>query len=271
MSERADRVQLGSKLLELVDTHCHLDDESYAKDIDRVLDDSRALGVSRWIVVGFAPGRWATTLDVVRGVAGMSHMLGVHPGHASEWSSAVAARLGSLVATTRPVAIGEIGIDLFRGETNISQQLSAFDAQLDLALDHGLPAVIHMRSAETEVLNLILSREALPHLVFHSFDGSARLRDVILERCFTIGFGGLATKGPAADLREVIKTIPLGQIVLETDAPYLTPRGVKGSRNVPGNIPIIAGFLAGLLNTSVPEVARVTTDNAERVFGLIRG
>lgn len=271
MSERADRLPLSSEPPELVDTHCHLDDESYAGDLDRVLDDSRARGVGRWIVVGFAPGRWATSLDVVQGVPGMSHMLGVHPGHASEWSPAVAAQLESVVTTTHPVAIGEIGIDLFRGEINISEQLSAFDAQLDLALDHGLPAVIHMRSAETEVLNLLLNRQALPHLVFHSFDGSARLRDVILERGFTIGFGGLATKRPAANLREIIKTIPLDEMILETDAPYLTPRGAKGSRNVPGNISIIAGFLANLLDTPVSKVATVTTANAERVFGLTRG
>jgi len=270
MNEGVDPGPVSGTPAELIDTHCHLDDECYAGDLGRVIEDSRARGVNRWIVVGFAPERWNSTLAVVRQVPGMSHMLGVHPSYADDWSPALAAGLESLVASTHPVAIGEIGIDLFRGETNISQQLSAFDAQLDLTIDHGVPAVIHMRSAETEVLRLILSRRTLPHLIFHSFDGSAQLRDVILDHGFTIGFGGLATKRSADNLRDVIKTIPLDQIVLETDAPYLTPRGAKGGRNVPGNVAIIARSLADLLNTSVTEVATVTTTNAERVFGLTR-
>lgn len=268
MSERAKPGPVASKPPLLVDTHCHLDDECYAGDIDRVIEDSRARGVNRWIVVGFAPERWASTLAVVREVPGMSHTLGVHPGHADIWSSTVAARLDSLVTTTLPAAIGEIGVDLFRGETNISRQLAAFDAQLDLAIAHGLPAVIHMRAAEAEVLSLILSRQALPHLVFHSFDGTARLRNLIVDRGFTIGFGGLATKRSAENLRKVIKTIPLEQVVLETDSPYLIPRGVKGSRNSPGNVAIMADSLAHLLSTSLSQVARATTSNAERVFGL---
>lgn len=268
MSAPDDRHPARSAPQPLIDTHCHLDDERYRGDMERVIEDSRARGVNRWIVVGFAPERWTSTLDVVREVPGMSHMLGVHPGHADDWSPVVTGRLRSLVRNTRPVAIGEIGIDLFRGETNGSRQLSAFDDQLDIALEHGLPAVIHMRAAETEVLNLILSRPTLPHLVFHSFEGSTRLRDVVVDRGFTIGFGGLATRTSAAELRDVIKTIPLDQMVLETDSPYLTPRGVKGSRNVPGNTAIVAGFLAELMDTSLSEVAMVTTTNAERVFGL---
>jgi TatD DNase family protein len=254
----------------LIDTHCHLDDDVYAEDLEGVLKESRSRGVDRWINVGFAPDRWDSTLDLTRKTPGMSHMLGLHPGHAGEWSAHVSDRLVSLVASTRPVAIGEIGLDFFRGETNVAAQRRAFDSQLELAVERELPAVIHMRAAEDEVLDLLRSRRVLPRLVFHSFEGSARLRDFVLETGSMIGFGGIATRSSAADLREVIRTILLDQIVLETDSPYLIPKGARGRRNVPGNIPIIADVLAGLLGTSFAEVASATTRNAERIFGLAR-
>lgn len=252
----------------LVDTHCHLDDKAYQGVFQRVLDNSRARGVTRWIVVGFAPDRWESTLDVARDVPGMSYMLGLHPGRADEWSPSVSDRLQSLLASTRAVAIGEIGLDFFRGETNSSAQMVAFNDQLDQAVDRNLPAVIHMRSAENELLRLLRSRQALPPLVFHSFDGTMGLRDFIIDNGSVVGIGGLATRTSATDLREVIRTIPLDQMVLETDSPYLIPKGARGRQNVPGNVAVIAKFLAGFLNRPLDEVAETTTRNAERTFRL---
>lgn len=253
----------------LVDTHCHLDDDVYAADLESVIEESRSRGVTRWINVGFEPERWHSTVALSNRVEGMSHMLGLHPGHAEEWSPDLRARLESLVTISQPVAIGEIGLDFFRGETNASAQRIAFDEQLDLAVELNLPAVIHMRAAEDEVLGLLKSRRTLPHLVFHSFEGTMRLRDFVVEHKSTIGFGGLATRASAADLRLLIGTIPLDQIVLETDSPYLVPTGTKGRRNVPGNVAAIAKFLARFSGTSVAGVADATTRNAERAFGLV--
>lgn len=267
---RADNQEAG-RLPALIDTHCHLDDEAYADDLEDVLQQSRSRGVSRWINVGYAPNRWSSTLRLMQMVPGMSHMLGLHPGYADEWSSNVSHQLHSLVASTQPVAIGEIGLDFFRGETNLAAQLRAFGDQLDLAVERGLPAVIHMRAAENELLNLLQSRQTLPLLVFHSFEGSARLRDFVLETGSMIGFGGMATRASARDLREVIRTVPLDRIVLETDSPYLVPQGARDRRNVPANVVDIANFLAGMKDASLAHVAAVTTQNAERAFGLDKG
>ncbi len=256
----------------LVDTHCHLDDEVYDEDLDDILEQSRSRGVCRWINVGFAPHRWCPTLRLAERIPGMSYMLGVHPGHADEWSPVIRDRLLSLIEASRPVAIGEIGLDFFRGETNTSAQERAFQEQLDLAIQHELPAVIHMRAAEDEVLMLLRNRQVLPSLVFHSFEGDPQLRDFVLERGAAIGFGGLATRTSAADLRKIIRTIPLEQIVLETDSPYLIPRGGRGRRNVPGNVAVIARALAQLFGVSPASVAGTTTRNAERIFkGIGKG
>lgn len=252
----------------LVDTHCHLDGEVFENDLDSVLSESRRHGVTQWINVGFAPARWRPTIALAAHVEGMFHMLGLHPGHADEWSSDVCGALESLLTTTRPVAIGEIGLDFFRGETNEPAQRTAFEDQLDLAIALDLPAVIHMRAAENQVLDLIRHRRSLPPLVFHSFEGTVRLRDFVVEHGSTIGVGGLATRTSAADLRQVIRTIPLDQIVLETDSPYLIPKGQRGRRNTPGNLTSIARLLADVFGEPLAEVAEATSRNADRIFRL---
>ncbi len=252
----------------LIDTHCHLDDDVFADDLESVLRDSRSRGITRWVNVGFEPARWRSTIALMRGIPGMFHMLGLHPGHAGEWSPELRTCLRSLLTTSQAVAVGEIGLDFFRGETNASTQRVAFDDQLDLAIELNLPAVVHMRAAENEVLGLLKARKVLPRLVFHSFDGTMPFRDFVVEIEAMVGVGGLATRASATDLRLVIETIPPHQILLETDSPYLVPKGARGRRNVPGNITDIADVLADLLGMTRAAIAGTTTGNAERVFGL---
>jgi TatD DNase family protein len=249
-----------------VDTHCHLDDEGFAADIAGVVAASSATGVDRMIVVGFAPDRWASSIDLASRFPGISCMLGVHPGNTDEWSAATERDLRQLVDQVRPVAIGEIGMDFYRGETNLVEQRTSFERQLGIALDTGLPAVIHMRNAETEVLDVLRATNPLPPLLFHSFDGSAELTGWILDHDAWVGVGGLATRGKATDLRRQLARIPLDRMVLETDSPYLVPSGFKHRRNTPESIPVIAGHLAQIKDCPVEAVAAVTTSNAEHLF-----
>jgi TatD DNase family protein len=252
--------------LRLVDTHCHLDDESFDGELDGVLDRATALGVTRWINVGYSPERWASSIELANRYAGMSHMLGLHPGHADLWSPAVRDELRKAIKESQPVAIGEIGLDFFRGETNESIQLEAFTAQLAIAREFGLPVAIHMRDSEPLLLETLRAETALPQILFHSFDGTAELTDWIIESGSYIGVGGLATRKKSAELRTQIARIPIDQIVLETDSPYLVPNGFKHRRNTPESIPFIAKALADLFQRDVADIARITTANAERLF-----
>lgn len=259
------------RLPRYVDTHCHLDDMSFDEDVGEVIRSSRAVGVDRCIVVGFSPDRWGTTLDLADRYSGIFVMLGVHPANAPEWTPPTADSLDKLIRQRRPVAIGEIGLDYYRGETNEQQQEAAFSQQLDLAVKQNLPAVIHMRSAESPVIALLNGRTNLPTLVFHSFDGTDRLTDWILDHDAYIGVGGLSTREKSADLRAQLKRIPLERMVLETDAPYLTPRGFHHRRNTPQSIPLIAAHLASLRGCSIQQVAEITTRNAAHLFPAIAG
>lgn len=254
--------------MELVDTHIHLDLEQFADDLDDVMDASRAAGVARWINVGFDERRWETTLALTERFDGLYAMLGLHPGNADDWSPRLFARLDALVRARRPVAIGEIGIDLYWRQDNLETQMEALRAQLDLAVETGLPAVIHMRDADAQTLEVLTTQRELPHIHFHSFDGGADLRAWAIEHKATIGVGGLITRKGTDGLRDWLSTLDRDRVVMETDAPYLKPRGIRGTRNQPAYLVKSALLLTELWTTDLESVARITTANAERIFSL---
>ncbi|MGI9254964.1 MAG: TatD family hydrolase, partial [Thermomicrobiales bacterium] len=131
-----------------------------------------------------------------------------------------------------------------------------------------VPDIIHQRAAESEILDVFESEQSLPALVLHSFDGSQRYAQFAISTGAIVGVGGLATKQASASLRTLLEMVPVNQIVLETDSPYLIPTGARGRRNVPANIPVIGRRLCSLWGLDEAEFARITTANARRVFGL---
>jgi len=251
---------------DLIDTHCHLDGEEFASDLDLVLKRAAQSGVTRWINVGYSLRRWQPTIDLTRVYRGMSCMLGIHPGHASEWNSETASELRRIVATGVPVAIGEIGLDFYRGETNVVEQVAAFTGQLSMAHEFGLPVSIHMRNAEQMVIDVLEAQPVLPVLLFHSFEGSDVLANWILQNDAYIGVGGLATRTKASTLRANITRVGLDRIVLETDSPYLVPSGFKHRHNTPESIPLILQTVADLFDIEQLAVAHRTTATASRIF-----
>jgi TatD DNase family protein len=254
----------------MIDTHCHLDDPSFAEDLDEVLAASRRAGVTRWILIGYAPGRWDDVAAMADGIAGMAYTLGVHPSHAQEWTPEIETRLRGALAESSAVAVGEFGLDFYRDNAPFEVQKTAMVGQLRIARDLGLPAIFHMRDAEEEMLKILDEQEALPRMVFHSFDGSARLTDWILEHEAWVGVGGLATRQKSEGLREELRRIPLDRLVLETDSPYLVPARQKDRRNVPAHVRTVAGLLAELFDMTLDDIAHATTRNAEDLFGRLQ-
>ncbi|MEJ7838427.1 MAG: TatD family hydrolase [Thermomicrobiales bacterium] len=252
-----------------MDTHCHLDTDVFSGDVEDVLDGARDAGVRAFVNVGFNPDTWASTIVLAQRHPDVNFALGLHPQDAKLWSRPTVNTLTRLIEEHRPVAIGEIGIDLFRGETNLDQQRLAFCDQLDLALAHRLPVIIHMRSAQSEVLETLVSREVNPRLLFHSFEGTEELTTFVAEHGSMVGIGGLATRSKSVTIRQQLEHIPLTHMVLETDSPYLVPAKTKGSRNTPMAIPKIAHVLSDLKSISLATVAAETTRNAETFFGRL--
>lgn len=253
--------------LRFVDTHTHLDDSAFEEDRDDVISRANAAGVHRMVNVGYAPARWQTTIALAAGSPDIAFSLGLHPGHADEWTDGLLAEL-ELLARNHPVAaIGEIGLDFALETPDPALQHRVFEAQLDLAQALDLPVIIHQRAAGSACAEVLGGAAPDQRVVLHSFDGNGALLELGLARGWTFGVGGLMTRKSSEELRLALKTIPLDRIVLETDSPYLVPRGLKTRRNTPESIPHIAEALAALLHLPVHDVAAITTATAEGIFG----
>jgi TatD DNase family protein len=251
--------------MRFIDTHAHLDDPQFP-DLAEVLAQTASAGIERVINIGYGPDRWQTTLDLANTYPIVAPVLGIHPLDSDQYSPGRFDELSTLIRSGLAIGIGEAGIDLFRDGPEIAVQRLAFDAQIELATETGLPLVIHQRAAEHEVYERLSQANPNLRVVLHSFDGTQKMIDLALDRGWYIGVGGLMTKQTSQALRELLKSVPLSQIVLETDSPYLVPAGVKSRRNTPANIPAIATHLASLTGRSITEISEVTTANAFAAF-----
>jgi TatD DNase family protein len=254
--------------MEFVETHGHLDDDAFANDLHQVIDGARAAGVRRFINIGYEPESWTRSLQLADLYPDISYALGMHPNSADRWTNDTAAQLERLLRTSNAVAIGETGLDYFRDWVDRSSQRASFRDQLELARQFSLPVVIHMRGDVEAEIVATLSDFVDVRVVFHSFDGSPELRNFALRRGDFFGLGGLMTRAGSAQLRETLRPVPLESIVLETDSPYLVPKGVKDRRNTPANVPIVAATVAELFGIGVERVAEQTTASAMQVFSL---
>jgi len=254
--------------LRFVDTHIHLDDAQFDEDRDDVIDAAHEVGVTRLINIGYEPGVWETTLALADRRPEIGFVLGLHPGSTDRWSAETFAVLSNLVQQRKPLAIGEIGLDYYWTSDNKVRQRDSFERQVELALDSRLPVVIHQRMAASDVHAILTAAPARLRVILHSFDGDVALADMAEERGWFLGVGGLATRRQAEGLRDRLARFPIEQLLLETDAPYLIPAGIKDRRNVPANIPVIADRLARLKGLPIEQIASVTSANAERAFSL---
>lgn len=253
----------------LVDTHCHLGDAGFAGDRAEALDRAAAAGVGHVVVVGESPEAAASALELARREPRVSATAGVHPHIASSWDDAAAAWLERQLGQARVVAAGEMGLDYHYDNAPREQQRSAFAAQLALAARAGKPAIIHAREADDDVAALLRNQpDAVA--ILHSFSGGDALLDVGIALGHYFSFSGMLTfrnwRRDAA-----VRRIPRDRLLVETDAPYLAPVPHRGKRNEPAFVVEVAKRLGEVLGLALDEVARLTTENAVRVFGFRLG
>lgn len=250
----------------LVDSHAHLDDPRFADDRDAVIVRARASGVIIVTVGGdLASSEEAVSLakrfDIVYAC------VGVHPHDARTVTPRVLDRLRCLVEQPKVVGIGEIGLDFYRDLSPRPLQEQALREQLRLAHAVGLPVVLHSRDAHGELLR-VLREEGPPAGVFHCFSGDASVAARALELGFYISFAGSITYAKTVEVAEACRAVPDDRLLVETDAPYLTPVPWRGKRNEPAYVELVAAKVAEVRGTTLPVVASVTTANARSLFGL---
>ncbi len=263
----------------LIDSHCHLDQEHFDADRGEVLARAATAGVERIVI----PAIDLENLDKVLALADSDERLfaavGIHPNSTANWRDEDIDVLRQTAGHARVVAIGEIGLDNYWHDATPAQQERALWAQLKLAADVGKPVIIHSREANDQVATMLREWVASAHFrssplarrefcgVLHAFSGDLALAQQAYDWGFVLSLGGPVTYKSAHALHALVPHLRLDRLMLETDAPYLTPHPLRGKRNEPAYVAMVAEQIARLRGTTVEEVATVTSQVAERFFG----
>jgi len=252
--------------MELFDSHLHLEDEAFDADRGQVLARARAAGVVGMITVGSDVASSAAAVALADRHRDVHAAVGVHPQEAEQATAEAMDELRRMAAHPRVVAIGETGLDYVRGPDG-EMQRRAFRQHLRLAAELDLPVIIHCREASGDVL-AILGEWGAVRAVMHAFSGSVETARRCVDAGYAISLGGPVTYRNARQVLEVARWVPAAALLLETDAPVLTPEPFRGRRNEPAYLGHIAARLAALRGATPGEIAAVTTANARRVFRL---
>jgi TatD DNase family protein len=262
--------------MRLVDTHCHLDFERFDDDRESVITRAAENGLERLLVP-------AIDLDTSRAAVKLSleyesvyAAVGVQPNSGLSWKDSTLKELIALADNARVVAIGEIGLDYYWDKAPKNIQHSIFEQQLDLAQQLQLPVIIHNREATEDTLAILLTWQqgllaadsplADRPGVLHSYSGDAAQAQQALAAGFYLGISGPVTFKNAHTLHQVVAEVPIERLLLETDAPYLTPHPYRGQRNEPAYVRYMAEKISEIKNMPLEQVAQNTTENATRLF-----
>lgn len=256
-------------MIEFVDTHCHIHFSDYELDSEQVIRDAKDVGVTRLMCVG------CTLQDSKLGIAMAERhenvwaTIGLHPHEAKEYVNApkLLQEFRDLVQAPKVVAIGETGLDYYYNHSDSKSQAELLRFQLTLAQEHNLPVIFHVRDAFEDFLP-IYDEFKLPGVI-HSFSAGQKEIGQILSRGLSIGLNGIMTFTKDQKQLEAIKTIPLDKIVLETDAPFLTPTPYRGTICQPKHVVTTAEFLSKLYDCPLTTFAATTTKNATALFNLV--
>ena len=257
--------------MNLVDSHCHLDDEKFDADRDATIERARAAGVERMMAIGTGDGPpdLEAALRLARQHDFIYATVGVHPHDAAKATQGTFARLAELAGEAKVLAIGEIGLDYHYDFSPRDVQRRVFEQQLELAARARKPIVIHTREAWDDTLALIRDHGLPFGGIMHCFTGSPKEAEEALSLGFHLSFGGILTFPKADDVREAAARAPEGRLLIETDSPYLAPIPHRGRRNEPAFLAETARRLAEVRATSPENIASITTQNFNRLFKLV--
>ena len=255
--------------MEFVDTHTHLSDEAFAGEVEAVVQRALDAGVVQMLQADTCSQERTAMYELCSTYPGVLYpMLGLYPGNVDEnWRDELDSMLP--YRSRGPVAIGEIGLDYHYGADTAALQKEAFKAQLELARDWDLPVNIHLRDATEDFFSVMEECRGM-HLRgnLHAFSGSAEVFERVQRYGeWYVGIGGVLTFKKARIATDILR-IPLERILLETDAPYLAPTPLRGTRNESSNVPRIAAYLAALKGIDIQMVASTTTANARKLFAI---
>lgn len=253
----------------IFDTHAHYDDEAFNEDRHELLMSLQAQGIEAVVNVGASIQSTKNTLELIKKYPFMYGVVGVHPNETAELNEDLMNWLKHVSGQEKVVAIGEIGLDYYWNEPEPEVQKHWFVRQLDLAREVNLPIVVHSRDAAKDTLDIIKAEKAQDMGgVIHCFSYSQEMAREYLNMGFYLGIGGVVTFNNAKKLKEVVAYMPMEQMVLETDCPYLSPVPNRGKRNSSLNLPYVVKMISEIKGIPEETVIAVTRDNARKMYRL---
>jgi len=250
----------------LTDTHCHLYYDELKKNLSRVLDDAKKLGVNRFICVGTNVQESRECLEIANTHEKIYATAGIHPHDAKDTSKDYLDQICNLLKSDKMIAVGEIGLDYYRNISKREIQNRVFREQMELAQLINKPVIFHNRDADTDMLKVLLDFPDVTG-VAHCFSSNLEIAKAFLDIGYYISFAGNLTY-KNSHLPEVAKELPLDRILVETDSPYLSPVPYRGKPNEPGRTRFVAEKLADIHNVSLDVIAIKTSENATTLFNL---
>jgi TatD DNase family protein len=250
------------------DSHCHLHLCEQESPLVDLLMRARSHGVEQMVAIGIEVASSERALDIAREHEGVHSSAGVHPNDASSWNEDAKGRIDELLAHDEVVAVGETGLDFYRDYTPHDVQRAAFRDHIELAKGHRMPLVIHTRASTKAAIEELEAVDPPERLIFHCWSGNADELKRALELGAHVSFAGNISFRTAGDLRDVALLVPEDRLLVETDSPFLAPVPHRGKPNEPGFVAAVGRAVAEARDQDEAEIARATTANARRIFGL---
>lgn len=248
------------------DTHCHLDDERFNEDREEAYRRMQENDVKFCVCVGSDMSSSRRCLELADTHEGVFAACGVHPHEAKDAPEGYLDDLRQMLTQEKCVALGEIGLDYYYDLSPRDVQKKVMAEQMQLAIEMDMPVIFHIRDAHGDMVDFFRSREKLPRGIIHCFSGSAETAMEYVKMGFFISFAGPVTFKNAQNLQRAAEHVPLDRLLCETDSPYLSPVPMRGKRNEPAHVRFVNQKLAELKGISEAEMARITCQNAFRLY-----
>ena len=253
----------------LIDTHSHIDMDNYKDRFDEVIAEAKDFGVEKIVIPGVAPSGFKRIVELCEKYENIYGAVGVHPEDLAAFDADAESLIREYLKHPKIVAVGEIGLDYYWDKSQIERQKEIFEKQILIAKEIGKPVLVHDREAHFDTLEILKKTKASDvGVVMHCFSGSPEFAMECVREGFYIALGGVVTFKNAKKVKEVAKIVPLERLLLETDAPYMTPVPYRGKENQPAYVKFVAEEIANLRGVSFDEVANATCENAKKLLAF---
>lgn len=253
----------------MIDTHAHLQDEKF-NNVEKIISNAKNSNVNKIVCASSSTKTSIQAVEIASKFDNVFATVGVHPEEASEWNEQTKDTIKKLAQNKKVVAIGEIGLDYYYEFCPKDKQKEVFLQQIYLANELKLPIVVHTRDASGDTMQIIRQNLSLLKngVVIHCYSMSLEILKEIMNFGFYISLGGAITFKNAKNLLEIVKLVNINQLMLETDCPYMSPEPYRGQINEPKNVEFVAKKIAQIKGLSYEDIAKITTENAERFFKI---